>query len=236
MLPMVCERKAAGKKLRRCTEKHWKVLGPDHPDTLNSLWDLGVCQQRQVAATAGHFRVAHLKDPSFHQKRVEEAAIIERSIITSQVHMAADHHLRRQIARRRSWAMLLIQFGQPNDVEKAVAILRQLAPLVLRLRLGGRSQKAVEALVSLLEELGESEEAEDWWQRLVEFRPGSAAEGELSTVPGSEASKDLPSSSENQAVRRRLLCWRKKMKISWNMKSMLSPLIWAAQLAAASRI
>ena len=131
--------------------------------------------------------------------------------------------------------MLLIQFGQPNDVEKAVAILRQLAPLVLRLRPGGRSQKAVEALVSLLEELGESEEAEDWWQRLVEFRPGSAAEGELSTVPGSEASEDLPSSSENQAVSRRL-CWRKKMKISWNMKSMLSPLIWAAQLAAASRI
>ena len=86
--------------------------------------------------------------------------------------------------------MLLIQFGQPNDVEKAVAILRQLAPLVLRLRLGGRSQKAVEALVSLLEELGESEEAEDWWQRLVEFRPGSAAEGELSTVPGSEESED----------------------------------------------
>ena len=91
-----------------------------------------------------------------------------------------------------------------------MAILRQLAPLVLRLRPGGRSQKAVEALVSLLEELGESEEAEDWWQRLVEFRPGSAAEGELSTVPGSEASEDLPSSSENQAVSRRLLCWRKK--------------------------
>lgn len=100
-----------------------------------------------------------------------------------------------------------------------MAILRQLAPLVLRLRSGGRSQKAVEALVSLLEELGEPEEAEDWWQRLVEFRPGSAAEGELSTVPGSEASEDLPSSSENQAVSRRLLCWRKKMKMSWNMNA-----------------
>lgn len=116
--------------------------------------------------------------------------------------------------------MLLIQFGQPNDVEKAVAVLRQLAPLVLRLRSGGRSQKAFEALVSLLEELGESEEAEDWWQRLVEFRPGSAAEGELSTVPGSEASEiseDIPSSSENQAVSRRLLRWRKKLKMPWNM-------------------
>ena len=82
-----------------------------------------------------HFRVEHLKD-------AEEAAIIERSIVSSQAHMAPDH-LRRQIGRRWNWAMVMIQFGQPHDVEKAVALLRQLAPFVLRLGSGGQSQKAV---------------------------------------------------------------------------------------------
>ena len=85
--------------------------------------------------------------------------------------------------------MVMIQFGQPHDVEKAVALLRQLAPFVLRLGSGGRSQKAVQALVS--------KKAEDWQQRL--------AEGRLSAVPGSEESEDLPSSSANQAVSRGLL-------------------------------
>jgi hypothetical protein len=101
-------------------------------------------------------------------------------------------------------------------------------------------------LVSLLEELGESEEAEDWWQRLVEFRPGSAAEGELSTVPGSEASEDLPSSSENQeihAVGGELLdeqikdvLEHEKIKQKKGCESMFSPVIWAAKPASACRI
>ena len=65
-----------------------------------------------------------------------------------------------------------------------MGVLRQLTRLMLRSGPGGRSQQAVQALVPLLEERGESK---DWRRRLVEFGP---AEGELSTVPGSEESED----------------------------------------------
>jgi len=101
MLPMVCESKAAGKKLRRCAEKHRTVLGPDHPEIPRySYIELPVrsgCLPAGTGWSDWHFRVEHLKDPSFHQKRVEDAGIIEKSI-PSQAHVAPDH-LRRQIAR-----------------------------------------------------------------------------------------------------------------------------------------
>jgi predicted site-specific integrase-resolvase len=89
----------------------------------------------------------------------------------------ASEHLRRQIAQRRNWAMLLIKYSQPNDVEKVP--------------FGARgSQQAVQAFVPLLEERGVSKEAEDWRQRLVEFGREIPAEGELSTGPRSEESVD----------------------------------------------
>ena len=93
--------------------------------------------------------------------------------------------------------MLLIKFGQPHDVEKAVALLRQLAPFVLRSGSGGRSQKAVQALVSLLKERGESEEAEDWQQWL--------AEGRLSAVPGLRKARIYQALLQTKLLSRRLL-------------------------------
>ena len=56
------------------------------------------CLPARTGRSGWHFRVEHLKDPSFHQKRVEEAGIIEKPIVPSQAHVAPDH-LRRQIAR-----------------------------------------------------------------------------------------------------------------------------------------
>jgi hypothetical protein len=101
-------------------------------------------------------------------------------------------------------------------------------------------------LASPLEKHGESEEVEDWQQRLVEFGQGIAAAGELSTVLGPEESEDLPSSSENQeihAVGGELLdeqikdvLEHEKIKQKKGCESMFSPVIWAAKPASACRI
>ena len=117
--------------------------------------------------------------------------------------------------------MLLIKYSQPNDVEKVP--------------FGARgSQQAVQAFVPLLEERGVSKEAEDWRQRLVEFGREIPAEGSF------RLSHALRKVWIDQALLQTKLlaegCWRKTSKMSWNMRSMLSPLIWAAQLAATSGI
>lgn len=71
-------------------EGRWQEAEEMHRKALDG------CLPAETGRSDWHFRVAHLKDPSFQQKRVEEAAIIEKSIISSEVHMAADHHLRRK--------------------------------------------------------------------------------------------------------------------------------------------
>ena len=156
-------------------------LGEKHPDTLRSRQNLASCLRERGQADP-QFRQSG--DQDMHRARLDQAISSARASLEGMQTRLKDEHHPNLVRGRYFLAKLLVQSGSLKDAEQ---LLRGLVDAMLQkehflLILTGH---VIPLLVSVLEELGQTDEAEEWQEVLEELLlqvPEDAQSGDTSTT------------------------------------------------------
>ena len=162
-------------------EARRRTLGEDHPDTLSSRHNLASVLRERGQADP-QFRQS--EDQKFHRGRLAEAISSARASLEGMQTRVTDEHHPDLVRGRYFLAKLLVQSGSLEDAEQ---LLRGLVETTLQEEcfLLILTSQVIPLLVSVLEEMGQTDEAEEWQEVLEELLlqvPEDAQRGDTSTL------------------------------------------------------
>ena len=164
-------------------------LGEDHPDTLRATSNLAETLRERGQADP-QFRQSG--NPKVHQERLDEAISSARASLEGMQTRLGDEHHPNLLRGRYFLAKLLVQSGALKDAEELLRGLvdsMKLKPQYIFIL----ARQVIPLLVSVLEELGQTDGAEQWQEAVERFSlqvPEDAQSGDTSTMAGDEFSSE----------------------------------------------
>ena len=175
---------------REVLELMCRVLGPAHPWTWDCMSDTAqVLVMRDRDDWTNRFQ--HHLDKDLHQDRFNMAVSYWRSAIAAFQKASKTEDHPDLLSYREYLAKVLVQANRESTLLEAEGLLQLIIPALSK-RFGvedARTQRAIATLVSLLEEQGRDEDAEQWRQHLLQTQDDG---DDVRALPTENIDLDIP--------------------------------------------